>query len=89
MNSLSSTSRADGPTSRFPWTVGVTVLVSSLEAARDALAPGLSLPLDALPLADLGLGWVLPAALAAAVSCAVTIAARRLRAGRAPADRTS
>ena len=81
--------RCDAVPPVWPWTVGVTVLVSSLEAARDALAPGLSLPLDALPLADLGLGWVLPAALAAAVSCAVTIAARRLRVGRAPADRTS
>ena len=81
--------RCDAVPPVWPWTVGVTVLVSSLEAARDALAPGLSLPLDALPLADLGLGWVLPAALAAAISCAVTIAARRLRAGRAPADRTS
>ncbi len=81
--------RCDAVPPVWPWTVGITVLVSLLEAARDALAPGLSLPLDALPFADLGLGWVLPAALAAAVSCIATIAARHLRAGRAPADRTS
>ncbi len=79
----------DALPSVWPWTVGVTVVVSSVESARDVLAPDLSLPLDALPLADLGLGWVLPAALAAALCCAATLVARRLRPAQAPGGRTS
>ena len=45
----------------WPWVVGLTGIVSVLEALRDALAPSLWLPIDMLPLADLGLSWVLPA----------------------------
>ena len=69
--------RCDAVAPVWPWTVGVTVVVSSLESARDVLAPGLWLPLDVLPLADLGLGWVLPALVAAVASCAVTLSLRR------------
>ena len=61
----------------WPWTVGVTVAVSAATGARDALAPGLPLPLDSLPLADLGLGWLVPALVTAAASAAVTLVARR------------
>ncbi len=69
--------RCDAVAPVWPWTVGVTVVVSSLESARDVLAPGLWLPLDVLPLADLGLGWALPALVAAAASSAVTLSLRR------------
>ncbi len=43
------------------WTVGVTGVVSIAFALRDALAPALWMPLDALPLASDGLGWIVPA----------------------------
>ena len=39
-----------------------------------AFFAGVALPLDALPLADVGLGWVLPAACAAAVGVVVSVA---------------
>ena len=45
----------------WPWAIGFVGVASVATALRDALAPGMWLPLDALPLADLGLGWVLPA----------------------------
>ena len=61
----------------WPWTVGVTAVVSVLEVARDALAPGAALPLDVLPLADVGLGWVVPALLAAVLSAGVSLFASR------------
>ena len=51
--------------------------MSVAEALRDALAPALALPLDALPLAGMGLGWVLPALLAAALSSALSVLLRR------------
>ena len=69
--------RCDAVPAVWPWTVGVTVAVSVAEALRDALAPALALPLDALPLADMGLGWVLPALLAAALSSALSVLLRR------------
>ena len=49
------------------WTVSVTAVASVLVAARDAFLPGLALPLDALPLASIGLGWVFPAVVAAVI----------------------
>lgn len=61
----------------WPWTVGVTCAVSASEALRDALAPALPLPLDFLPLAEVGLGWLVPAALTAAVVTLVSLSARR------------
>ena len=45
----------------WPWVAGVTAVVSVIVAVRDAFAPNLAVPLDALPLADIGLGWVIPA----------------------------
>lgn len=69
--------RCDAVPAVWPWTVGVTVAVSAAEAVRDALAPALALPLDVLPLAGMGLGWVLPALLAAALSSALSVLLRR------------
>lgn len=56
----------------WPWTVGTAVVVSAATGLRDAFAPGLALPLDGLPLADLGLGWVVPTALVALVVALVS-----------------
>ena len=58
----------------WPWAVGVTTVVSVVTSVRDAFFAGVALPLDALPLADVGLGWVLPAACAAAVGVVVSVA---------------
>lgn len=57
----------DGVPLIWPCVVGVTSVVSVVVALRDAFAPKAWLPLDALPLADMGLGWVVPALAAAAV----------------------
>ncbi|MDM8270349.1 branched-chain amino acid transport system II carrier protein [Thermophilibacter provencensis] len=56
----------------WPLTVLVTVVVSAVTGLRDALAPSLALPLDLLPLSDVGLGWVLPALLTAALTVIVS-----------------
>ncbi len=61
----------------WPWVAGVVGAVSVAGALRDALAPGLPLPIDALPLAGIGLGWVVPALVAAALGAAHALAARR------------
>ena len=53
----------------WPWVAGVTAVESVIVAVRDAFVPGLALPLDALPLADIGLGWVVPAVCAAIIGC--------------------
>ena len=45
----------------WAWVVGLTGVVSVVEAARSAVAPSAWLPVDALPLAGLGLAWVAPA----------------------------
>ena len=57
----------DGVPLIWPCVVGVTSVVSVAAALRDAFAPGAWLPLDALPLAGMGLGWVVPALAATAV----------------------
>lgn len=51
----------------WPWAVLVTCAVGAVAAARDAFAPGMQLPIDALPLASIGLEWVVPALVALAV----------------------
>ena len=61
----------------WPWTVGVTAVVSVVCALRDAFAPAAALPLDALPLADMGLGWIVPALAAALVGVLHARLARR------------
>lgn len=60
----------------WPWTAGVTAVVSIVVAVRDAFAPAITLPLDALPLADIGLGWVLPALVALLIGLAHAAVAR-------------
>ena len=54
----------------WPWAVGVTALVSVADSLRAALAPAAWLPFDVLPLADVGLSWVLPALAGLAVGVA-------------------
>lgn len=44
----------------WPLAVGAATVVSVINALRDAFAPGLWTPLDALPLADIGMAWVIP-----------------------------
>ena len=56
----------------WPWVTGVVAVLSVAGALRDALAPGMSLPIDALPLADIGLGWMLPAIIAALIGVAAS-----------------
>lgn len=64
----------------WPWAVGATACVSVAYSLRDAFAPEAVLSvLDALPVADLGLGWVLPALLALVVGVAHSLAVRRRR----------
>ena len=51
----------------WPWAIGATTVVSVATALRDAFFAGTWLPFDALPLANLGFGWLLPALCGAAV----------------------
>lgn len=51
----------------WPWVGGVVSVVSVATSLRDVAAPQTWLVLDALPLADLGFNWVVPALLALAV----------------------
>ena len=51
----------------WPWAIGATAVVSVAMALRDAFFAGIWLPFDALPLASLGFGWLLPALCGAAV----------------------
>lgn len=51
----------------WPWAIGATTVVSVAMALRDAFFAGIWLPFDALPLASLGFGWLLPALCGAAV----------------------
>ena len=51
----------------WPLAVGAAAVVSVIGALRDAFAPALWTPLDALPLADVGMGWVVPVAVCLAL----------------------
>lgn len=51
----------------WPWAIGAATVVSVATALRDAFFAGTWLPFDALPLASLGFGWLLPALCGAAV----------------------
>lgn len=51
----------------WPWTVGLTGIVSVATAARDAFFAGIWLPFDVLPFAEFGLNWVIPALVGLAV----------------------
>ena len=45
----------------WKWVVAIVAVESVIVSVRDAFAQGIWLPFDALPLADLGLSWVVPA----------------------------
>ena len=62
----------------WPWTVGVAIAVSAAECLLGVLAPGLETPLQALPLADVGLAWVVPTAAALALSAGASLLRARL-----------
>lgn len=64
----------------WPWVVGITSVVSIATALRDAFFAGAWLPFDALPFADMGMNWVVPAL----VGMAIGVAASGWR--RVPAD---
>ena len=53
-------------------------VVSVCEAVRDAFASGVWLPFDALPLASMGLCWVIPALVGAAVGAAASLLCGKL-----------
>ena len=73
----------------WPWTVGVSVLVSAASGIRDALAPGAALPTDALPLASVGLGWVIPSLLTALIVWCVSRVRHRATGAPRPEERNS
>lgn len=56
----------------WPWVTGVTTIVSVVIAVRNAFLPDVTLILDALPLANVGLAWLVPAACAAIIGCALS-----------------
>ena len=56
----------------WPWVTGVTTIVSVVIAVRNAFLPDVTLILDALPLANVGLAWLVPAACAAVIGCALS-----------------
>lgn len=58
----------------WPWAIGATTIVSVATALRDAFFAGTWLPFDALPLASLGFGWLLPALCGAAVGAILSAA---------------
>lgn len=65
----------------WPWAVGLTSVVSVATALRDAFFAGAWLPFDALPFADMGMNWVVPAL----VGMAIGVAASGWRRGGADA----
>lgn len=58
----------------WPWAIGATTVVSVATALRDAFFAGIWLPFDALPLASLGFGWLLPALCGAVVGAILSVA---------------
>lgn len=54
----------------WPWVMVCTGAASIATALRDAFFAGAWLPFDALPFADIGMGWVLPALLGMAIGIA-------------------
>lgn len=61
----------------WPWVVGVTAVVSVTGALRDAFAAGTWLPIDLLPFAGMGLGWIAPALAAALIGVLCSKLSRR------------
>lgn len=64
----------------WPWVVGLTSIVSVATAVRDAFFAGAWLPFDALPFADLGMNWVVPALVGMVLGVAMS-GARKKAAG--------
>lgn len=56
----------------WPWVVGFTGVVSVATALRDAFFAGAWLPFDAMPFADLGMNWVVPALVGMVIGVAVS-----------------
>ncbi len=56
----------------WPATIGLVGASSVVTSLRDAFAPDAWLPLDALPLADLGLGWIVLAAAGLVIGAALS-----------------
>ncbi len=56
----------------WPWAVGLTSVVSVATALRDAFFAGAWLPFDALPFADMGMNWVVPALVGMAIGVAAS-----------------
>ena len=69
----------------WPWTVFATAAASVIVALRDAFAPDAWVFLDALPGADLGLGW-LTVALVAAIAGVVHSVLRQRKPAEAKAE---
>lgn len=64
----------------WPWVMGLTSVVSVSTALRDAFFTGTWLPFDALPFAELGMNWVVPALVGMVIGVAMS------GTGRAAAD---
>ena len=75
--------RCDRLPRMWPCAVLATAAFSVAVGLRDAFAPGAWLPLDALPLADVGLGWLVVAIAGAAAGAMWSLAEHRRRARRA------
>ena len=75
--------RCDRLPRMWPCAVLATAAFSVAVGLRDAFAPGAWLPLDALPLADAGLGWIAVAIAGAAAGAMWSLAERRRRTRRA------
>lgn len=56
----------------WPAVVACVAVTSVCTAVRDAFLPGVGLPFDMLPLADIGLNWVVPALVGAMVGAAAS-----------------
>lgn len=60
----------------WPWTVGAAGVVSVTTAVRDAFFPTFGLVFDSIPLADMGMGWVLPALLGLLIGVGASLMTR-------------
>ena len=58
----------------WKWVVGVVAVESVIVSLRDAFFANVWLPFDMLPLADIGLGWLVPALVAAVIGVAHSLA---------------
>lgn len=61
----------------WKWVVGVVAVESVIVSVRDAFFAGAWLPFDMLPLADIGLSWLVPALVAAVIGVAHSLVANK------------